>query len=245
VSVATNMNKKALIKLKPILDNPKFKLVALPGVVGLVVILLVAFVIVPQILNITKINQQMSETDTKSNFFESKITLLQSINSSEYQSDFKTSLVALPGDYEIPDSIGELLSILNSAQFKLESISLSGLAGSADKSVPSYKIRVDISGEGNNLKQFISLMKKTPRLMKISSLSVNYLRNSKDIVASVDVDVYYKALPGSIGDINQKISSLTESDKETLKLIKNNLQTIPIPQEGASSAFGHKQDPFK
>jgi Tfp pilus assembly protein PilO len=232
---------------KPILNNPKVRFFVLPVLAVLVVVLSTVFLIVPQVVRITKVQGEVKELETKINFFDSKVNLLSSIDSSEYKSELQISLIALPADHDIPSSLGELFSILSLTQLKLENISLSGLSGGADKSksVPSYSIRMDISGSRENMEKFIETIKLAPRLVNLNTVNVTFLRNSSDVQASVDVLVFYKALPATVGDLSQKISPLDEKDRAILSRIKSNLQLIPAAQPEQPSQFGNKPDPFQ
>lgn len=234
--------KKILEKLR---SNPiykKYEMFMPPIICGLIVLLLLITVIVPNILQYIETNKKIAETEDKLAFFQEKEALLKSVNKEEYTEGVNRSFTILPTDKEAPAAIAQLYYILGLTSMSVENISFSDAGSSTDGK--SFKIALEIKGGLSSLTGFILELKKAPRIMRINSLEVNAPASATEVLASITIDAFYEPLPATISSIDQPIKQPTASDLEIL----NKLATSSFPNVGAEQNFSGpkgKPNPFE
>lgn len=234
--------KKILEKLR---SNPiykKYEMFMPPIICGVIVLLLLITVIVPNILQYIETNKKIAETEDKLAFFQEKEALLKSVNKEEYTEGVNRSFTILPTDKEAPAAIAQLYYILGLTSMSVENISFSDAGSSSDGK--SFKVALEIKGGLSNLTAFIIELKKAPRIMRINSLEVNAPTNATDILASITIDAFYEPLPATISSIDQPLKQPTAKDLEIL----NNLAISSFPNVGSEQNFSGpkgKPNPFE
>lgn len=229
--------------LKEIQKNPiliKYKIYILPAVSAIICLGLISLVIVPQVKGLLEAGKKNTELNHRLEVLQTKINALEKTDKSSIRENIKTSLSALPDDKNIPNAITQILYFLNINSLQLESLSSSG-AGDGE----SVQIRMDISGNINNLKNFMARLKEAPRIIKIQSLDITGGRVTGNIQASIVLSVFFAQLPDKIGGIEQPVPQVTPQDLEVLSLIKSNAAAFPTITATSSAGVKGKADPFQ
>lgn len=251
INQSNNMNNLiSQLQLNPTFQ--KYKYFILPVVSVLVCILLSIAVIVPQVFEIFNSAKVITQAKEEYDFFSNKINILENVKVAEYKNDINTSLIALPPDQDVTGVLDQVIYLIGANNLRIENImvvNFNASAASAPKAgAPNaFQIRVTVSGDETDLRNFISAINQLPRIMKISELRLSGSRTGGAIQAEISLTTYYQSLPTTIGDINQEVSPISEADQNILGTIQNNAKAVPgsISQvsSGATGAKG-KADPF-
>lgn len=234
-------------RLKLFLNHPqfiKYQTVILAGFSILICVILIAFSIVPQSLQLLKTSKEISQKDEKNKFIADKISKLESLNLSNYKKDLNSSLLMLPDDKDIPGVIGQVLSTLNASGLALDTFTFS-TQGEASSVLSTYSVKVSVVGDSASLKLFLDKIKQSSRLMRVTNIEINNIGILNRAQAVVELTVYYQPLPAAVGNIDQPVTLLTEKEKELLEKISQfDQNNASLSTESASVSVG-KSDPFE
>lgn len=188
----------------------KYKMYVIPAAIILVCILLILFVIVPQVENIFAMQKKEEETRSKISSLKKNVAFVKNINQSKEQSQFFITLKALPVE---KDYIGILDAIGTASQkagvstsdysFQVGSLTVK----TADNST-KIGLSLTIIGGITETKQFLRELKRSLPLSEVSSTNVN-LQSS-----SMTVAFHYKPLGFSDIDFYKELKPLSKQQQE-------------------------------
>ncbi len=222
----------------------KYEVFILPIFSVTISLLLLLFVILPQFQRFFSGNRLVTEANQKYDSLNKKVGTLENINTTVYQNNINTSLIALPADQDIPGAISQIIFILSSSKLQLNSIAITNtLNPLGDGAITDYQVRIEASGDTIGLKNFISKIKESPRLMKVNGIDIVQERLTGKIQVVVTIQVYYQSLPSSIGDVEQPISPPSDKEVQILQQIESFSKKTPAVN--TSSSTKGKSDPFQ
>ncbi len=236
--------------LQPLFKNPifiKFQSFILPVFSLLMSILLLIFLIIPQILEYISTTKIVNESQQKYASLSKKLITLQKADVTGLNDDISITYLALPKDKDIPGAINQILFYVSSFRLQLDGMAFS-VSGADVLGVKGYPVKLDVSGDETSINQFIDNFKQAPRLMKIIDSELTANKSLGKAAASINLQVFYDALPSAVNTSNDQILLPTQQDKDILTKIKQNVQSVPtaigpVPSSGASIKSG-KPDPF-
>lgn len=235
-------------KLKTLLNNPqftKYQNLIIAGFSIIVCVLLIAFLIFPQLVNLTNTNREVAQKKEKNRLLSQKISDLEFLNTEDYKNNLNASLAVLPDDKEIPGVIGQVLSMLSSSGLALDALTFT-TQGDQSATLSSYTVKLSVVGETASLRMFFDKVNKSPRLMKVSDIEVSNIGILNRAQSTIELMVYFQPLPTTIGSIEQPISLLSDKEQEVLQKV-NQLGLNNVSQSTDSSSVSPvgKSDPFE
>lgn len=218
----------------------KYKIIIWPTMAAIIGLVLLTFVIIPQIQNSFLTLRTLSDSEARFQNLNKKASLLEQINTPDYRQNINTALIALPEEKDIPGALSQILFLLNTNKLKLVSVGLSP-PPPAPSNLESVGLKLEVEGDILGIKNFLTKLKTSPRLMKVTGLEVNGSRET--IQATISLTAYYLGLVSQLGDIEKPIEKVTQAETEVLAAIKNNLRSAPSSQ--ISPTQTGKPDPFE
>lgn len=207
---------------------------------------LIMLVILPQLVLVRQTDQDLKKNQQKIEAFKKKISDLQSIDENEYKDDLGVTLVSLPAEKDLPAALDQIQILLAKNKLQLSNISFdsSPVSDAASSTTQSFQIKMGVSGDSDSFKSFIGDLRSAPQIMKLSGLSITASSGGLS-QNSVTLTAYYQAPPKSLGSVDQTISLLSGKDKDLIKTLSSNAQSIPIISSSQTTTQRGKSNPFQ
>ena len=196
----------------------EYKLFIYPAVVGLASLVLIIFLIIPQIKNLLANQGNLNEEQKRLNLLDVKAKELEALDTSNINGKLLLTLSALPVDKDLPTIIGVLRNTANQSGIILQSIHFS------QKGDKSYIVGADLVGTTSSLGVFLEMIEKSPRVMRVLSIDSGGGGAGNTITASVSIEVFYPPGPKSLGSVDAPLPKLSDKDQ----VILSNLSKTPV-----------------
>lgn len=231
------MDKQELIDL-----YLRYRNIIFPVLVGVVSIILVAFVIYPQLNKLRENNDSYNKIVNKSDFLEVKANELESIDETDLQEKVRIALSALPDGQDYAQVISLLQDVAGESGFIISSINfVPGTQTATGRS--EFTVRMEVGGPKNGFNTLLTNIESAYRPMRVSNFEVNTASSGEVLNAIISVNVFYAPLPQSLGGVDSKLPILTSQDEELMSLLA---RSDSAGESGSliSSPKG-KSDPFE
>jgi Tfp pilus assembly protein PilO len=221
----------------------KYQTIILPTVSALIALVILALLIVPQALQIPKNNDEITSEKTRVDSLTKKAGVLDTIDTNKYQQDSNTSLIALPAVKDFPGSFGQALFFLQSVGLQLTNVSFSAIV--AEGSSKNYSVRLQVSGNSQQITDFMEKLKSAPRIMKVADFTVSpaSIQDPNSLIADVSLITYFKDLKVQAGAPETELIAQTPDEKKVLDDIKTRKDQNPVPSTDQDVPSG-KDNPF-
>ena len=212
-----------------------YKTLIYPSVVGLASLIIIIFVIVPQLQGFLSGQDDLKLKQARLNTLEVKAKELESFNQEAYTEKLLNAFYYLPVDKDYSNIIGIFRELTASA-----GMSLNSLHPGSGPAANSYSVKADIVGQTSSLGAMLEAIEKSPRVMKLESVETS--TSTSGLNATLTVSVYYDAPPQSLGAIDVPLPKLTEQDQVVLSSL-----TPPSAQSGSTTIVlpSGKSNPFE
>lgn len=206
----------------------RYRLYIFPAVVAVSSLILIIFVIYPQIISLIE-NQALEKNILgKSKLLEAKAQELESYNIGDLSRKVSFALGSYPTDKDSVYALGVLQRIIAQLGFNIISISLAS-SGIKNPASQSYSFKLEILGSVALLPSLLNSIENSPRLMRVSGVEVSSSSTTQGTSISLVVDMLYASAPSGFGSIDSPLPSLSEKDEETIaklsKVENSSLQT--------------------
>lgn len=221
----------------------KYEYAFLPTFSAIVFLGLVTLVIAPNVTKLIETNRNIEDLIIRKQSLETKLRGLEQSDPETVKKNIETTLMALPEDKDIPGAINQLLYLVNTNNLILTGVSFTPASGVED-GTSTYQVKMDVTGDLINLRNFVNRIKENVRLLKPDSLEITGARFT-EIQSTIAVKVYFQPLQNSIGDVEKPLPVITQKDLEALAKIKDSA-TINSQISGvADDTQKGKADPFQ
>ena len=212
-----------------------YKTLIYPSAVGLASLIIIIFVIVPQLQSFLSGQDDLKLKQARLNTLEVKAKELESFDQDAYTEKLLNAFYYLPVDKDYSNIIGIFRELTASAGMSLTSLH----PGSATAE-SSYLVKADIVGQVSSLGAMLEAIEKSPRVMKLESVETS-TSTSGLLNATLTVSVYYASPPQSLGAVDAPLPKLTEGDQVVLSSLippsaQSSSTTIILPS-GKSNPF--------
>lgn len=218
-----------------------------PVIVGISSVVVLAFVIVPQLLNYLSVRDQIDQTQNKSENLEAKANELGSINDLLTQKDLKVVFSVLPTDQDVPRAMMILQEMVAKSGLELKSTSFGASGQSLGKN--SFQLNIAVSGQINLLRDFLIKLQNASRLFQVESIGVQFQKNQGIIEAEIPLSVFYQTELEIIGSPNEPIPKISDKDKELLSKLYQSVgqmdESLNNAEASSASIPLGKYDPFE
>lgn len=238
-------------KLSTILKNEyyiKYQPVILPAVTGIICLILLLFVVIPQFTKIQTNQKNLKQIQEKIKFYNQKAATLKNIEPKAYEDNLTATLLALPDDRDIPGIIGQIQTLLLQTDLLLDGVIFTNpsVAGSG---VNNYQVKIEVTGELENIKSFISKMQESSRLVRLSQIELSsFGLTATKVKASMEFTTFFQSLPQTVINLDKEVPELSNNDKQLLAKLKGSITNTPSGgtiQSPPISVIVGKTDPFK
>lgn len=223
----------------------KYKMIIFPAVVVLSCLILVIFVIFPQLMSLLSGRTTEGELSNKIKFLEVKAQTLQSINEQDLDIKVNTVLGALPADKDYANVMSALQSAVTKWGFTIDSFTLSGQDVKAGSS-QGYLTNVEITGARALLPSLLNDIESMNRVMRIESLQVSGGQDAAGVKVSLAIIALYAPAPSTFGGADSPLPTLSEKDEEIITKLTSTApaQVVEIGVEEVVIPTG-KVNPFE
>lgn len=204
-------------------------------------ILLIGLVIIPTIYSYLQNRSAVEKINKEKSLYEKKLSDLKSLDEQSYQNDLAVIMKALPDNQDIPESLTYLLSAISNNRLRIDNLFVSNSDG--EGTGDSFTLKIDVTGDINQVKALINDIRNQPRLMKITGLSFTTSERG-EFTTSLTVEVYYKKLPETIPNSLSPLPTISATDEKLLSEIRSAFQNTAIDVATGSSQLG-KNNPFE
>lgn len=234
------MKKKEILKF-----YQTYKLYIFPAVVILSSLILIMFVIYPQINRL--VSNQKTEGDilSKMTVLEIKAETLAAYDVTDLNLKVNYALNVYPTDKDFAIAISILQDLTGQLGFEIASLSLgSGTAKAVNSQ--NYTIKLELIGPVNMLPALLKNIEGSPRIMRVDNIEVNIARDQSSSSMSLTVNIFYGPLSTNYGNIDSSLPELSSKDQEILqKLARFGNANLIQSQATAQSGPRGKENPFE
>lgn len=233
------MKKEELLKF-----YQKYKLYIFPSIVVLSSLILIIFVIFPQIVKLLDNQKVEKEIQNKSKFLEAKAQSLETYDLEDLNRKVNFALSAYPTDRDAVNAISLIQGLISPLGFNILSINLGSSAAKSTKE-QSYGFKLELQGPVSLIQSLLSALDNSPRLIRVSSVDITTAGVSQAANVSLAVDMLYAAAPAGFGSVDSPLPELTEKDEEVIAKLAR--LGAPTPQTQAPAQLGPrgKANPFE
>lgn len=231
------MKKDAIVKF-----YLNFRLYIFPAVVAISSLILILFVIYPQAVKLIKNQRVASDLAKRHQFLETKASTLGSLDEGDLSNKLEFVLAAFPVERDFNNILGLLQKIASQKGFN---ITLLAVQQSSQVSLQeSYTTRLEIVGPKERLKDFISAIESSVRIMKVGTIEISATKQGDIINATITVEVLYAAAPQTFGSVDSPLPNFTKNDEELISKLTTGTVTVTPPTTFPVSSRG-KSNPFE
>lgn len=221
-----------------------FRLYIFPIVVALSSLILIVFVIYPQIVKLIDNQKVQRDLITKSKFLEAKASTLENLDQAELEKKVGYVLNAYPPEPDFINVLGILQSVANQNGFNITTLSVnSGSGGSAG--IQKYGIKLEAFGGKNLLPRFITSIESSKRIMKLGSVEISPGIDGNSVTVSLGVEVLYAKAPLSFGNVDSPLPEISQKDEELISTLAAFNAPVSGPVQPSSSSPRGKSNPFE
>ncbi len=227
----------------------KYKQIIWPMTIGLLSLLLIVFVIVPQIRLFLETRGKISETTSRLQNLNSKIQQLQNVDSSNLKDGVAVALNSLPEGQEPSSAFGVIQKIAASSGVNLTTLGFSPAKSSLVPGASSYAVRAQVLATKETLAIFLKNLTQSSVSMSISGFQISSSEKADTLDASLQIDIFYAPSPKSIGAIDAPLVDLTPDERQIIASLQRPIAAIAtssaVTTSGPSILVPRgKPDPF-
>lgn len=228
-----------MTKEKLVLIYQKYRMIIFPVVVALSCLILIIFVMIPQLSKFLKNSKEEANFKAKSDFLDTKVEALESLDEKDLQKKLKGVVISYPQEKDFVTLISLLQKITSENGFSMTSLSFGG-GGTAKDS--SYGILIEVTGPKSIFARLLSSIEASPRLMRIDRIEISSGKVGDVISANLAIAALFAPLPGNLGSIDSPLPQISTGEEELMAKLAGS-QEIPLTTVDLSSTG--KSNPFE
>lgn len=208
------------------------KLVIVPILVGISSIIIIVFIIIPQVLSYFNIKTEINQGQSKLTILEAKAKELNNLDQSETDNGLKVVSTVLPSDADIAGVIAELQDLASKSNLELSHVGYINSQSATEKK-NNFQIEVKLIGPLVNLRTFLLSLQNYPRIIQVENIVVQ--QTSKSVESTVPLTVYYASeKPSIVSSVDKPIVPLSEDQKKILSQLDLSIKNKNIATPGKS-----------
>ncbi len=225
----------------------KYRDFIVPGLVILVCIILFFQLIIPQILNLAKTQEEVKREAIKLDVLRGNLSFLTNLNQDTLDSQFIAVSSALPPGKDFAGILNSISSIANLSgvavgEFEFQVGDLDKAPQSA-KAYPSLDIVINITGGLDGASSFMKELYKSVPLAEVKGVKLN------DGITTLTLTFYYKPYPPIGFNDTSPIRTITQQELDLIRQFEtwsfsriNSEITISPEDEASASSEGQVED---
>ena len=205
-------------------------------------LILIIFVIYPQIVKLISNQKLYYDLIEKSKFLEAKASSLETFDEDDLLRNVEYALIAYPIERDFNNIFGLLQSLTRQNGFSISTLSVAPGSDTPD-AAQKYGVKMETLGPLSVLPNFITAIESSVRIMKVVNIEVSPVGGRDIINVVLDVEVLYAKAPKSFGDPASPLPQLSNQDEEIIAKIAT--FDIPRPSQQVTSQPQGKSNPFE
>ena len=229
----------------------------LPMIVLVIIILGGVFLLKPKITNIINSRREIAGNRKILADLTEKVSLLQGLSKPELTDKTDLVLKVLPAEKNVAQTMSVIKKIALNNELIVSELTIAEVgeiaSGSSvpsrfskDEILPSLTVQLTLSGAREKIVNFLTQVKATAPLMKVSGLSISQKIEGLD-EAVIDIKSYYLPLPKTLNKAEQVVAPVTTQEEtvfdklNTFSLINEEEITTPstLPSGGKLDLFSY------
>ena len=233
------MKKDNLIKF-----YAKYRLYIFPSVVVLSSLILIIFVIFPQIVKLLDNQKALGELTNKSKFLDIKVAALEGYNNEDLSRQVGFVMSSLPADKDFGNTLGLLQQAISQAGYSINSVSFGNTAGKVGNA-NSYEVRIEIKGSKATFQTLLDSLENLRRLVRISVIEITSNQITQTLDVSLVVEVLYSPIPQSFGSVDSPLPQISQKDQELLARLAAGANAVVSSPSATVGLPRGKANPFE
>lgn len=214
----------------------KYKLLIFPSVVALSCLILIIFVLIPQIGVFLKNSRSQQEFSARSEFLDTKVAALEGLNEPELLDKVGYVLTSLPREKDFAETIALLQKITGNHGYVIASLTFGAGGGQ------SFGVRMEVVGPEALLGSLLSSIEGSSRLLRVASMEISSGKEADIVSVNLALEALFAPMPASLGSIDTPLPEISAGEEELLSKLSSTAQ--PQFQPTPSTQIG-KSDPFE
>ncbi|MBI2334599.1 hypothetical protein HYU96_02245 [Candidatus Daviesbacteria bacterium] len=217
----------------------KYRLFIYPAVVAVSSLILIIFVMIPQIGTFFKSARQESDFRVRSEFLDTKVSALESLDEAGLSRQVSDVLASLPGEKDFAGAIYLLAGLAKENGFTIGTLTLGAGSGTKSSAGESFGARMEALGPKSLLGRFLSAIESSPRLMRVTGIEISSARGGDTIEVSLAIEALFAPIPVNLGSVDSPIPQLSPAEEELIaRLSGSDLpEPLPLSPTGKSDLF--------
>lgn len=224
----------------------KYKIFIIPSAVGLVCLIIIVFVIIPQITGLFAERDKVGVLTNKIELLNNKAKELEGLDETILKQDLVTALTILPTERDVPQAMAALQDIITKSNVSLKSTSYS--VASRESGQDSFSLTISIIGSLASTRDFMNNLREGSRIFKIESISSKIQTDNSLVSTDLPLTVFYQPAPATVLTLDQPVAKIGPKEEELIKNLTKYTFKEPViatVSSASSSVPIGKPDPFQ
>lgn len=220
----------------------QYRLYIFPIVVAISSLILIGFVIYPQISAL--INSSRKETDVRNKLkvMEAKAQVLENYDEADLARKVDFTLAAYPQEKDFTTTVALLQKLTSESGFNIITL---GLGGSRSETLAqqSYNVKLEILGLKTLLTNLVGNIETSSRIMRVSTIEITSTREANVISAVLGIEVLFSSLSASFGSLDSPLPTLSQKEEELITKLAATIAlqapsyAVPLGPRGKANPF--------
>ena len=221
-----------------VLIYQKYRMIIFPVVIALSCLILIVFVMIPQLSKFFKNSKEEANFKAKSDFLDTKVEALESLDEKDLQKKLKDVVTAYPQEKDFITLITLLQKITSGNGFNITSLSFGGDGVSKDS---SYGILIEAVGPKSVLARLLNSIETSSRLMRVERIEISSSQSGDMITANLAISALFAPIPGNLGSVDSPLPPISKGEEELIARLAGGqevpLTAVELSPTGKSNPF--------
>ncbi len=213
-------------------------MIIFPVAVALSCLILIVFVMIPQLTKFLKNSQVEASFKTKSDFLDTKVEALESLDEKDLQKKARDAVISFPQEKDFVTLIILLQKITSENGFNMTSLLFGGARFSKD---PSYGILIEVAGPKSIFARLLNSIETSHRLMRIDRIEISSGKSGDVISANLSISALFAPIPGNLGSVDSPLPPISKGEEELMARLSKGqevpLTAVELSPTGKSNPF--------
>lgn len=223
----------------------------LPILVVFLILVVTAFVLKPRLEVMAKSHQQLIKDKKVLADLTKKLAALEGLAKVEFSEKTEIALAVLPAEKDVPSNLSVIKTVALNNGLIVNGITISevgeinALASDIklkkEAILPSFKLNVNLTGNLETIKNFISQIQSTAPLMEVKNVSLSQ-KKTESPETKMEIEAYFLPFPKTLGKPEQQLMVITSGEEKIFSRINGftflkGQQTLPNLPVGKENLF--------
>ncbi len=203
-----------------------YKLYIFPLIVTISCLILIIFVIYPQVVSLITNQKKVGDFQLKAKFLDSKAQALEGYNQPDLNQKVSLALSSVPADKDFANVLTLIQTLAAQSGFNIVSLALGGTVDNKPNQ-QSYSVKLELLGPKSLVANLISGFDNSSRIMRVNNIEVSSGKDSNTLDVALVVYVLYSPIPSNFGSIDSPLPEINQKDQQLLSKLSSSIQ---LPQ---------------